>query len=208
MSNKIAGLDYLAAKFREYQFGLKAYIYKLPAYSEKTDDYLQRLGEMVLFADECECHVWSLQQLNEHIVHGLHGTMPEGYDPTEVLDDEPVGPYDPYAEMLRIITLDVGPCPLVLSARLKRAIQLLPVAEQQAFAKRPADLVECYVNPDGSVRPMTEQEITTRQDAHHAELMVHTEFTVTYAADMAQLHRLATQRGNLKEMLLLIGPPF
>lgn len=212
--SKIQGLEALAAHF-DFQAQQTAHmlLYKnLPL--EKTLNYQLGMARAMLVAKESHDLGWALGLMRTECLHGIAGTVTEGYDPFFDGDanpplDEP-RPYDAYYEMGWYVHPDYTPHGLAgdLSQSLLDAVGSLITSKStvKSYAEGQGMELMTRDSDEGEWRPMTEGEIVKYSRRESTRAIEDCLFTVGFNKDMAQLRKLIAERGSLVEILELIGP--
>lgn len=211
--SKLQGLAFLKKQF-EFNSNQMARIllYKnLP--SEKIETYQLAMAKMALVALECHDLAYHLGMIRYECQYGIAGTVPEEYNPFVSLDGDPLQeqrPYDVYAEMGYYLRPDDTPHGLGLSLSPVVLDNIGPLLISKASARD-------YGGPRGGrlmtrnsdeeeFRLMTDTEVAQHHRKQETELMEGCAFTVGFNDDMSRLRQLVAERGNLAEILELIGP--
>jgi hypothetical protein len=213
--SKLQGLKALAAHF-DFQAKQTAHLllYKnVPA--EKLLHWQLGMALAMLVAKECHDISWALGLMRTECLHGIAGTVTEGYDPFFDGDgnpplDEP-RPYDAYFEMSAYVWPDDTPhgLGLDLSPGLLDAVGSLLASKStlKNYARANDMQLMTRESDEGDWRPMTEQEIVKYSRRESTQVIEDCLFTVGFNEDMAQIRKLLAERGSLTEILELIGPP-
>jgi hypothetical protein len=177
---------------------------------EVFDNYTQTVGQGTVMQAEIKDHCDSLRGILLACRHGLAGTNPEGFEEWgyEFAEDpeQPLAPYDPYADILGYLRGGLNISCMALSPALLRFIELLPEvaadrAERDVFAK---DGVLLRVDDEGQTHPMTQEELRCRGDQALLDALEESMFATTYAEDMLRIQQLATERGDLQQIQDLV----
>lgn len=205
--SKISGLEFIRTRLGTERVSLQSTLFYGRQHGQQpTSADLERLGALTLTISECDRLLWDLRQLHLNCEHGLAGTVPEFYEGTDMEGD--TAPYDCYREMgymfMKYGQVWVG----ALSPLLHQLSDGLPEACRAAHDRLLNSQVPFMVfEPDTQEgRPLSQAELLKRGQAMMLDAMERTMFTQTYASDMAQVAQLIDTRGDLGQLLALLGP--
>jgi hypothetical protein len=174
------------------------------------DNYTKSVGQGTVMQAEIDDHCDSLRAIEEACHHGLAGTSPDGFEEYgyefNPEPEEPDLPYDPYTDIFGYLAGGANISCMMLSPALLRFIELLPevaaeLAERDVEAK---DGVLLHLEDDGTSRPMTRSELLRKGNRAVLDAVEESLFATTYAEDMLRIQQLATERGDLQQILDLV----
>lgn len=213
---KLQGLRFLENQFSfQGDMMLHVLLYKNTD-PDKRATHTLGMAKWVLCAKECADVSHGLGLMREVCELALAGTVPDYHDPYYDLinDEELTEPraYDPYEELRYYLHPDNTPhgLGLDLSPELLLAAEIL-LAGPRTLRQKEAEVGQRLMrrnegDPTGPFRPMTDGELAKHTRRQETEFMEATLFTVDFNHDMARLRDLVLQRGDLAEILALIGP--